>query len=593
MIEVSGKQIASNKITIKDCFGRDMWYKIPDYQRPYVWGEDQITLLLDDVSYAALNTPETQYFLGSLVLHCQKEEKDGASYIENSVLDGQQRLTTLYLMQAVIRDITNNHILQTTCANAIYQEGNKFDGIPERLRIEFEIRSDVENFINEYIKPLKGTLEKEKLTRLSQESKNVSIKNMANAILILHKWFSNENTIEIDTLFSYFRQYVILIYVASAELEDAFRLFTVLNDRGIKLRNSDILKAQNLKEVSDVKKQKEYAEFWEELEGELEEDFDLFLSYIRTILVKEKARHNLLKEFEESIYKPKLFNQSTKTYESSLPLLKKGEETFELLKSYKNHYDILFSRNNYNLNKNWSFDNLISVLEDTALSDIWIPPLLMYLNVFGEKNIHDFLIKLDNKFSGDWIARETPTSRIEAMGNILKEIEQCTKLELSIDEKTNLLLKSNCFNFNFDEFILQIESSTIYGRRFARYLLRKIDYLLDKPLYTEQRNSYANMSVEHVLPQNPKDDSQWIKDFTSKEREEWTHRLGNLVLISRRKNTGQGRLDFIDKKTKYFINSIESFPNSLKVMQKDKWNISTLKDHHNFLIELLKEHYQK
>ena len=111
MIEVSGKQIASNKITIKDCFGRDMWYKIPDYQRPYVWGEDQITLLLDDVSYAALNTPETQYFLGSLVLHCQKEEKDCASYIENSVLDGQQRLTTLYLMQAVIRDIANNRVL--------------------------------------------------------------------------------------------------------------------------------------------------------------------------------------------------------------------------------------------------------------------------------------------------------------------------------------------------------------------------------------------------------------------------------------------------------------------------------------------------
>ena len=100
------------------------------------------------------------------------------------------------------------------------------------------------------------------------------------------------------------------------------------------------------------------------------------------------------------------------------------------------------------------------------------------------------------------------------------------------------------------------------------------------------------MSVEHVLPQNPKDDSQWLIDFTLEEREEWTHRLGNLVLISRRKNTGQGRLDFADKKTKYFTNSIESFPNSLKVMQKNQWTMLNLKEHHILLLELLKGHYK-
>lgn len=581
MIEVGGKQITSNKITIRECFDRDMWYKIPDYQRPYVWGEDQITLLLDDVLYAALNTSDTEYFLGSLVLHFKTVNKNGSSYIENSVLDGQQRLITLYLMYAVIRDITKNNTLQTTCANAIYQEDNKFDGIPERLRIEFEIRDDVENFIDNFIKPEKGTLKEEELIELSKKSKNVSIKSMANAILILHKWFSNKNTIEIDTLFSYFRQYVILIYVASAELEDAFRLFTVLNDRGIKLRSSDILKAQNLKEVSDTKKQKEYAKFWEELEGELEEDFDLFLSHIRTILVKEKARYDLLKEFEDNIYKKHL--------------LEKGKETFELLKSYKEHYDTIFSGNNYDLNKNWAFDNLISVLEDTSLSDIWVPPLLMYLKVFGKNNINDFLIKLDNKFSADWIARETPTVRFQAMAKIIEEIERCNN-DSSLptkNEKINSLLKSDSFKFKFNDFIYQIKSSDIYGKGFARYLLRKIDYLLDKPSYTERRNSYKNMSIEHILPQNPKENSQWLKDFINEQREEWVNKLGNLVLISRIKNASQGRLDFMDKKSKYFDKNIETFPNSLKVMQEnEKWNISTLEKNHKRLIKLLEEHYQ-
>lgn len=591
-IEVTGKQIASDKITIKDVFGEDMWFNIPDYQRPYVWGEDQISTLLDDIAHAAVNTPDNQYFLGSLVLHCQDKDFQGTQYQENAVLDGQQRLTTLYMLQAVIRDITTVKTRKKTCAKAIFQEGNPDDGIPERLRIEFAIRSDVEAFVNTFIKEEGGTQKQALLQQLANNSKDVSIRNMADALLIISKWFANEDNLSIDTFFPYLRQYVILVYVASSELEDAFRLFTVLNDRGIKLRNSDILKAQNLKEVSTEKKQKEYAKFWEELEGELSEDFDQFLSYIRTILVKEKARHNLLKEFEDNIYSPKKFNQSTKKYEKVTPLLKKGDDTFDIIQSYKEHFDQIFSANNYNLNSNWAFDNLISVMQDTALSDIWTPPLLAYRKHFGDHRILDFLKLLDNKFSGDWIARETPTFRIEAMNTIIKKIEEIAeKKEMLINDKVNELLTSTVFNFNGTEFLAQLENNTIYGRRFARYILRKVDFLLDAPLYQEKRNSYNEMSVEHLLPQNPEDSSQWVLDFTPEEREEWTHKLGNLVLISRRKNSGQGRKDFKFKKEKYFANSVESFPNSIRVMQKPQWTITELKQNHQNLVSIIKTHY--
>lgn len=140
MIETIGNQISTNKITIKDTFAEDMWYSIPDYQRPYVWGSDQINSLLDDIAHAAKNTPYSQYFLGSLVLHCDNKRLNGTRYIENSVLDGQQRLTTLYMIHAVIRDITKNEKRKKSCAETIYQEGDSDDGIPERLRLEFAIR---------------------------------------------------------------------------------------------------------------------------------------------------------------------------------------------------------------------------------------------------------------------------------------------------------------------------------------------------------------------------------------------------------------------------------------------------------------------
>lgn len=591
MIETTGKQIATNKITIKDCFADEMWYSIPDYQRPYVWGIDQIYTLLDDIAYAAEYTPENQYFLGSLVLHCCKKTIDDTKFIENSVLDGQQRLTTLYLLHAVIRDITVKKTRKDSCAKTIFQMGDPDDGIPERTRIKFQIREEVENFIDEFVKPEGGTLKKEQLISQSKSSKNVSVRNMAEAILIIHRWVAIEEHLHIDNLYPYLRKYVILIYVASSELEDSFRLFTVLNDRGIKLRNSDILKALNLKEVSKESKQQAYARFWEELEGELGEDFDEFLSYIRTILVKEKARNNLLKEFEDKIYQPKSFNQATKKYEATPSLLSKGDETFELIKSYKKQYDVIFGGNNHHLTNSWAFDNLIQIMMDTALSDIWIPPLLAYRANFGEVQLYTFLTKLENKFSGDWIARETPTTRIEAMNGIIKEIEQCAKNFNNKEQGVSEVLNSDIFDFNKKEFFQQLETNTIYGRRFARYILRKIDYLLESPNHKEKRGSYSMMSVEHVLPQNPAAESLWVKDFSEKDRETWTHRLGNLVLISRRKNTSQGRLDFSLKKERYFKTNVETFPNSIKVMIKGKWSLEDLKSHHNYLVGLLKKHY--
>ncbi len=120
------------------------------------------------------------------------------------------------------------------------------------------------------------------------------------------------------------------------------RLFTILNDRGVKLRNSDILKAENLKAINDKVERKKYAKFWEELEGELDEDFDKFLSYIRTILVKEKARLSLLKEFEDNIYYPKEYKIETKKYINKPVLLNKGKDTFKLIEKYKKHNDKIF-----------------------------------------------------------------------------------------------------------------------------------------------------------------------------------------------------------------------------------------------------------
>ena len=84
----------------------------------------------------------------------------------------------------------------------------------------------------------------------------------------------------------------------------------------------------------------------------------------------------------------------------------------------------------------------------------------------------------------------------------------------------------------------------------------------------------------------------WKIDFSDQEREQWTNKIGNLVLISRKKNSSQGRMDFSDKKTKYFKNNIELFRNSLKIYTNyTKWTPTEINKNQQEVLKKIERHY--
>ena len=86
-------QIDSDKILIKDVIQR--WFRVPEYQRPYVWEKEHVANLLDDIASARMSNPTSQYFLGSIVFQTQDRlDSGGHGYKEHDLLDGQQRLPT-------------------------------------------------------------------------------------------------------------------------------------------------------------------------------------------------------------------------------------------------------------------------------------------------------------------------------------------------------------------------------------------------------------------------------------------------------------------------------------------------------------------
>jgi uncharacterized protein with ParB-like and HNH nuclease domain len=571
------QKIESDKLLVRDVFSK--WFRIPEYQRPYVWDNDQVTELLDDVMTAKTSNPDSQYFLGSMVLRRKDKEEGSTKYEEYDLLDGQQRLTTLFLITAVVRDLTpdSNTSRLKTCHETIYQMANPDDNIPERLRIVFDIRDQVKDFINEFVKESRGTeREVELKQKIDNPSEDISIRNLSKAILTIRNYFSTNS---IDDFFPYLRSNVLMIYVAAEELEDAFRLFTVMNSRGVKLRNSDILKAENLGMVKDSKKRMDLAKKWEETETYFGEDFDAFLSHLRTILVKQKAAVSLLKEFEDNIYHPKSFDRNTKTYTKLKPLLQKGEETFKFIEKYKKHYEQLFDNDNYNLTSSFELYNYLYMMQKGFEADYWIAPLMRYYEKFKTTHLVEFVKALDNKFANDWLVGLTPTIRIENVNAIIQDIDD------AVDSQS--LLKKDCLLIDKPD-LMNVFNGNIYGKRAARYVLLKLDLLFHG--HTTKIEMPDTISIEHILPQTPPDNSQWKSDFTDSERFDWTNKLGNLVLISRRKNSSQSNRDYFDKKEKYFKSNIELFSNSVRIYQQfPNWKLTDLKKNHDDVVNKMKE----
>ena len=569
-------EIKCEKKVIREIF--NMWYCIPDYQRAYVWDTDQVRDLLDDTISAYRENKEAQYFLGSMVLKINEKSENNVSYTEYELLDGQQRITTVFLILACMRDmLTGYPQYQNSLAGFVYQAEDAILQQPERMRIIFNIRSDVRDFVNEHIKPLHGTCDSALLKdKMQAKDVNISIRNMANAMLVAHE-FLEENKSDIIGYLSYFLNKVLMIYVATEELQDAFQLFTVLNNRGVKLSSSDILKAENLKELSAADRTS-WATRWEEMETYFGEDFDKFLSHIRTILVKKKQTTTLLKEFDEFVYSNQEYDRTQKKYLPRTPILRRGRDTFELLYSYYHTYQEVFDTDHSVVTGDYEITNYLKLMETGFGADYWIAPVLDYYRKYRRRGFVAFLKALDRKLSADWITAATPTVRMENVNAILREIEA--------SQDSAALLQSKTFTINKSDFE-RVINGDIYGRSFAKYLLLKLDLIYRGSSTPMIPQTIA--SIEHILPRNPSADSQWVKDFSAAEREEWTNKLGNLVLISRRKNTSQGNRDYVEKKEKYFERNIEMFPNSIRIYQNyPEWKLSDLKKNHSDVVtELL------
>ena len=547
--------IEANKGILKKIFSEEFWFIVPEYQRPNVWQEENIQELIDDLYYAFENKQNSEYFLGALVLKRTREKE----FKEYEILDGQQRLTTLCMMMAVLRDLMKKPQYKWTLSQMIYQEENELLKVPSRNRIKYNTRDKVKDFVKNYI-IANGSTKKKDLINYHEDT-NISVSNMAKAISSMHNIFESKENLEAFAVF--LLNNVLFIYVSTDNTEDAFRLFTILNDRGIPLSNADILKSINIGEVPEEDLD-EYSKNWEYLEEKYHKGFDRFLSFVRTILLKNKPASNLLDEYEKNIYQKNI--------------LKKGKNTIDFLIELDEIYDKIIDLNDENLSN--EYKNLVTIMKIGLHSDEWIPAVMSYFLKFEYYNLDKFIKKLEYKFVGDLMSNVSPSKRRENLNNIIKTIEIVNKenIDTLFENKELFDIDKNIFRNNIN--------GEVYGKKYTKYLLLKIEYLMsDNSVHL---SNYKEISIEHVLPQNPLKKSHWRRDFTENQRKNWTNKLSNLVLISNKKNVKLANLDFNKKKEEYLKHRMDVFNSSKIFLDKSsKWDEATLKSRQNTMVGML------
>jgi hypothetical protein len=340
----------------------------------------------------------------------------------------------------------------------------------------------------------------------------------------------------IETFVKYLLNKVYVVTIMTKSRASAFRLFNVMNSRGMPLDASDLLKSENLEAIDSDEKRDRYSEIWRGIEEELgREELSNIIAFIRLIKIKEKAEYGIYDEYQQ------MFRKGPLT---------KGIEFINYLDEIANIYRdkiLEAGMNSKDLREINEYKVTVDMMRTFLPFADWIPPLLAFYQEFrSDRALLKFLRMLEKKVILEWVIGFSGTERITSLSKVIKIIDDARSPEEVFGKFENPTK---------DELALfsgKINDSKLYGiyqSKLVKYLLLRVD---KEKWEIENFTGYpGTITVEHILPQSPPQGSKWNSLFNDKLRSDLTNKLGNLVLLSGRKNSKAQNHEFSVKKQVY------------------------------------------
>ena len=566
-------KITGKEYPICDIFTSKFEYHIPSYQRPYAWEKEQAETLFDDLLDFYKNQPkDDNYFLGSIVLIKDDDENKPLSYI----IDGQQRLTSLTIFLSVVASQIKDIKLRVKVEKYLYEDGDELTGLLPQPRLF--LRPKEKDFFRYYIQEVRV----DELLALKQDSpvfdteakKHIRINCEAFKDRLIQNFEAESDEFKRFVGFILTRCY--LISVMTPSQTSAFRVFSVMNSRGLDLLPIDIFKADIIGKIpADL--QNEYTEKWEEMENDLtRQGFNELFVHIRMTYAKEKLREELVTNFKKTVI-PNIQNSENFIDDVLTPYCKAYNTIRKCDYSSTSDKSKQINDTLKWLNKGFNYD--------------WIPATLKFLLKNGNDSEYLlwFLKKMERLAACLMATGQDVNKRINRYCKILDEMEQRTdhslsspllSIELTDDEKS-------AFAEVLDRDIYHMTS------RYRNFIIQRLDSFVSDGAATYDEKVFT---IEHVLPQTVNPESQWAQLWPEEEkRSYWLHKIANLVPLARRVNSSAQNYDFDEKKEKYFTNSrtgTTSYNLTTQVLSTPVWTEDVVIERQKYLMNVFKTKWE-
>lgn len=524
------------RIQSEDCSVASLlqsFYAVPDYQREYVWDTDEVEQLLKDVREemgdgGAQDAPE--YFIGSIVV-CPG--RDGVL----ELIDGQQRMTTIYIMLCAIRDrLEEIHAPASSVLNAQIADAAVDVSGEERRRYRLDLQYEDSG------DALTALADGEAIEAPSTQS----MRNMQNAHRVAIRFLTSEFGQDVKAVrkfYGYLTNKVKLIRIETEDVAKALKIFETINDRGVGLDSMDLLK--NLLFMKTPKGQFDRLKHtWKELQDTIFRMGEKPLRFLRYFIF---SRYDVELLREDEIYGWLSKNDTLVGY---------GPEPIGFAKelvSAAKAYECFRAGKNEKGERNPFLDNIRFLGGKAARQHL----ILLLAGRHLVPTLFDRLTaEVENLFFCYVITRE-PTRDFERdfakwateLRHVRKEDELDAFISARFDEA-----KANLAN-RFDDAMGRLTLSSLQLYRF-RYVLAKLTQQVDLWAYGDTEGTMwlgnyvsGGYEVEHIFPQTPC--AEAAKEFGEVSDPEIVQRLGNLVLVEKSINTSLGNRPYSEKRPVY------------------------------------------
>lgn len=534
-------------------------FVIPVYQRNYTWAaEREVKQYFDDLQ-SVLKGDYKNHFMGIIIY---LEKAIDFSSREFSIIDGQQRLTTTFLIIYAIKQL----LVNCNDTEKVKQlEGQYLTNPYHNDKIKYKLKPLVAD------DDVYRCIVEDRMDEITDKESNVLknyqyISNRLNELL-LQGYDANAILMALDKLY--------VVCVPISEEDNAQKIFESINATGVKLTSADLIRNYLLMDLQSDVQEKYYADYWKKLEDNVSTDSKTLELFFRMYLAIKT--YNL-------IPKNNVYREFVKWIEEHDTDIK---DLFEDLLEYAKIFNLLMNKDVNKIDK-----KLKDAIEDfrKVNSDIPMAIVMEFYQIHRKGLIStDVFVSLICAINTYMIRRSLCDMNSQNISKLFptvlkKVLEKCngdyTDVLKYLNQEMvgNMASTSGSYMPTDKQMMELLLNANVYKRSALRIVLDRLE-LYNNPAPV----NLNNLSIEHLMPQTPTE--EWLEELDTDMETylENLHRLGNLTLAAKKDNSKMSNLMWGYKNE--VLKETAHLKLNLELMKIDKWDMAKIDIRTKELIE--------